>query len=139
MMAGLVNLDLQGLGSAVGALGGLAKDIRAAITGTSVVDAVKQAELEAKALEIEAQVATAQAAINAAEAAKGGFAGNWRPAIGWICALALAYNYLAQPAITWFVGSAGPKVDMAELYPLLLGMLGLVGARSFEKVRGVAR
>jgi len=133
-----INIDTAGIGTAVGALGGLAKDIRAAITGVSVIDATKQAELEAKALEIEAQVAMAQAKIDEAEAVKGGFAGSWRPALGWVCVLGLTTKFLVIPGLTYF-GLPAPALDTSEMMTLVVGMLGLVGARSFEKVRGVAR
>lgn len=133
-----VNIDTAGIGQAVGALGGLAKDIRSAITGKAVLDPTKEAELEQAALAIEAQVATAQAAIDAAEVAKGGFAGNWRPALGWIMVLAFGFKFLVYPTLTYFKLSA-PVIDTSEMIPLLIGMLGLVGARSYEKAKGVAR
>ena len=133
-----INIDTAGLGQAVGALGGLAKDIRAAITGTSVIDATKQAELELKFAELEAQAMQAQAAINQAEAVKGGFAGTWRPALGWICVLGLGTKFLVIPLLTYF-GLPAPVLDTSEMMTLVVGMLGLVGARSFEKLKGVAR
>lgn len=137
-MAGIINMDLEGLGGAVSAVGGLAKDLRAAITGKSVLDPAKEAELEQAALAIEAQVATAQAAIDAAEAAKGGFAGNWRPALGWVCVLGLSIKFLVIPMLTYF-GLVAPVLDTSEMMTLVVGMLGLVGARSYEKAKGVAR
>lgn len=133
-----VNIDTKGLGEAVGALGGLAKDIRAAITGKAVLDPAAEAALEAKLAEIDAQVMSAQAAINLAEAAKGGFAGNWRPALGWCCVLGLSFKFLAAPVMTYF-GLAAPALDSSEMMTLVVGMLGLVGARSFDKAKAVAR
>lgn len=144
-MAG-VNIDTKGIGEAVGAVGGLLKDARAAITGKAVLDPDKEAELELKWAEIESNLLLAQAKINEAETLKGGFAGNWRPFLGWVCGLAFAYQFLFAPLGTWALGLAGiaiaaPRLDMSELSPLVLGMLGLglVGARSYEKAKGVAR
>lgn len=137
-MAGAVSIDTKGLGEAVGAIGGLAKDLRAAITGKSVLDPDKQAEVEMKLAELDARFTEAQNAINLAETAKGGFAGNWRPALGWVCVLGLATKFLLIPALTYF-GLSAPELDTSEMMTLVLGMLGLVGARSFEKAKGVAR
>jgi hypothetical protein len=133
-----VNIDTAGIGQAVGALGGLAKDIRAAITGTAVLDPTKQAEIDLKLAEIDAQVMAAQSAVNLAEVAKGGFAGNWRPFVGWTCGAAFAFKFLGAPILTYF-GLSAPTLDTSEMMPLLLALLGMVGARSFEKARGVAR
>ncbi len=139
-----INIDTKGLGEAVGAIGGLAKDVRAAVTGKAVIDPDKQAELDLKMADIEAKLLEAQATINGAEAARGGFAGNWRPFLGWICGFAFAYQFVLAPLGTWGLGLAGiavsaPRLDLSELTPLVLGMLGLVGARSYEKAKGVAR
>jgi hypothetical protein len=136
-MAG-ISIDTAGLGTAISSLGGLAKDLRAAITGTSVLDPTKQAELESHLADIDAQVMAAQSAIDAAEAVKGGFAGNWRPFLGWICGLGLAFKFLGAPVLTYF-GFSIPNIDTSEMMTLVLAMLGLVGARTVEKVKGVAR
>jgi len=72
------------------------------------------------------------------------FVAGWRPFIGWVCGLALVYQYLARPLAAWAFAIAGhplppmPGLD-DNLWELLLGMLGLGGLRSFEKVKGVAR
>ena len=86
----------------------------------------------------ELQLLMGQLEINKIEAASGTwFVAGWRPATGWICAAGLLYNVLLSPFLDiWF---EIPVVDPALLYPVLLGMLGLSGSRSFEKSRGVAR
>jgi hypothetical protein len=137
-MAGIVNLDLAGLGGAVGSIGTLAKDIRAAITGKSIVDPDKQAEIELKLAEFDAQVMAAQSAINLAEVQKGGFAGNWRPALGWLCVAGLTGKFLVFPILTYF-GLTPPVLETSEMMTLVLAMLGLVGARTVEKIKGVSR
>ena len=137
-MAGIVNLDLAGLGGAVGSIGTLAKDIRAAITGKSIVDPDKQAEIELKLAEFDAQVMAAQSAINLAEVQKGGFTGNWRPALGWLCVAGLTGKFLVFPILTYF-GLTPPILDTSEMMTLVLAMLGLVGARTVEKIKGVSR
>jgi hypothetical protein len=139
-----VNIDTKGIGEAVGALGGLAKDIRAAVTGKAIVDPAKQAELELKFAEIEAQAMAAQSAINQAEAVQGGFAGNWRPFIGWVCGVAIAYGFLISPLSTavvriWVPTFAMPRLDIDQILTLTLTLLGMAGLRSYEKAKGVAR
>ena len=87
---------------------------------------------------------TAQTDINKAEASNPSlFVSGWRPAIGWVCALALAYQYLIRPLSGTVAGIAGivipplPGLD-DNLWQLMMGMLGMGGLRTFEKVQGVA-
>ena len=81
----------------------------------------------------------AQTDVNKVEAASGSvFVAGWRPAIGWVCALAMAYQYLVRPFLVAFNPVlAFPGLD-DNLWQLLAGMLGLGGLRTFEKVNGVA-
>ena len=87
----------------------------------------------------------AQLEVNKAEAASGSlFKGGWRPAVGWVCAMALFYHFILQPVLLFGVAVAGvaipalPEFDMASLMPILLGMLGLGGLRTVEKIKGKA-
>ena len=73
------------------------------------------------------------------------FVSGWRPATGWVCGFALAYVAILEPiarfiSTVWF-GYTGtfPQIDTDLTLQVLLGMLGLAGARSFEKHKGVAR
>ena len=86
-----------------------------------------------------------QLEINKAEAQNPNlFVSGWRPAIGWVCAFALFYQYLAKPLGEGIAAALGhplptlPGLD-DNLWQLLLGMLGLGGLRTFEKVQGVAK
>lgn len=87
---------------------------------------------------------TAQTNINLAEAQSGNpFAATWRPAIGWILALALAYQYLGRPllifAVIQFGGTPPTLIGLDDnLWELLFGMLGMGGLRTYEKSKGVA-
>ena len=86
----------------------------------------------------ELQLLLGQLKINQVEAAhKSLFVAGWRPATGWICATGLAYNVVVAPFLGIFVDV--PAIDPSLLYPVLLGMLGLAGARSFEKTKGIGR
>jgi len=139
-------------------IGTFAKDLRAAITGESVIDPNKKAELlyQAAALEAastsaqmdyELKMSQAQTAINQLEASnKSIFVSGWRPAVGWVCVLGLFYTFLLKPLLPWLITvSAGvfgmqsvapalPEVPMGDLIILLGGMLGLGAMRSFEKI-----
>jgi hypothetical protein len=82
---------------------------------------------------------TAQTEINKAEASNPSvFVSGWRPAIGWVCALAMGYQYLARPLMVAFMPAlVFPGLD-DNLWQLMMGMLGLGGLRTFEKTQGVA-
>lgn len=98
---------------------------------------------EFKALEIQLALSQSQNAVNAIEAASPNpWVGGWRPAVGWVCVLALAASYLGLPLLTWASSiwhvPAPPKMDLGDLMYLLFGMLGLGTMRTVEKIKGVA-
>ena len=101
-------------------------------------------EMESMLVEAETKGQLAQIEVNKEEAKSGSFfRGGWRPATGWCCVLALFYNYVAQPIAVFVLGHMGslvllPSLDMTTMMPILLGMLGLAGARSFERIKGKA-
>jgi len=100
----------------------------------------------AEAAQLAAAVALVQSQmdVNKVEAAHPSvFVSGWRPAIGWICGAAFAWNWVGLPIAKMGLAIAGISLDlspasMAEMMPVLLGMLGLSGLRSFEKSQGVA-
>ena len=76
--------------------------------------------------------------INKVEAAhKSLFVAGWRPFIGWVCGVGLLYNVLIQPIFDIWVDM--PEINPDLLYPVLLGMLGMSGLRTYEKFKGVQR
>lgn len=92
------------------------------------------------------EAAMAQVEVNKAEAQhRSIFVAGWRPFIGWTCGIALAYHFVANPIIMFAVTVAGvdiptlPSFDMDSLMTVLLGMLGLGGMRSFEKMKGLTK
>ena len=84
------------------------------------------------------EIMLAQLRINEAEAKGNWFQSSWRPATAWVCVLGFAVNFLISPLAAPF-GFIVPQADMTMMMPVLLGMLGLAGARSFEKVKGVGK
>ena len=102
-------------------------------------------EIEAKLTDHLASIDLAQLEVNKAEAShKSMFVAGWRPFVGWSCGLALFYTYLIQPIAVFIMGQTVnlvhlPNLDLSTMMPVLLGMLGLGGLRSWEKWKKVAR
>jgi len=93
----------------------------------------------------ELAVITGQMEINKAEAANPSvFVAGWRPFIGWVCGSACAWNWIGLPiakalAVYHQVPFALSPADLSEMMPVLIGLLGLGGLRTVEKLQGVAR
>lgn len=103
--------------------GNLAWEIREAIKGKEL-DPNEIIELQTKINEIEAGHRTV-------------FVAGWRPFIGWVCGVALAYNFVIRDLFIWITKTADapPALQMEHLMTVLLGMLGLGGLRTFEKIK----
>ena len=64
------------------------------------------------------------------------FVAGWRPAIGWVGAMILFFNYIAAPIIAWALPeSQPPTLDLDALWPVITGMLGIAGMRSYDKTK----
>lgn len=89
------------------------------------------------------QLLMKQLDVNLAEAQnKSTFVSGWRPFVGWICASALGWQFIAQPFILTIAVSIGhpitlPVLDSGQLMTILGGLLGLGGMRTLEKTQGV--
>ena len=88
----------------------------------------------------------AQVEINKAEAASGSlFKGGWRPAVGWVCAIAFAYHFILKDLLVFGASLAGyelpdlPEFDMGTLLTVLGGMLGIGSLRTYEKQKGLTK
>ena len=88
------------------------------------------AEKHAQALAME------QIKVNIEEAKGNWFQSSWRPLIGRICGLSLMINYMVSPILAGF-GIIIPQADMSVMMPLLFGMLGIAGMRSYDKTKKV--
>jgi hypothetical protein len=101
--------------------------------------------LKLRFAEVESKLKEKQLEVNKAEAShRSIFVAGWRPCIGWISASALGFNFLLAPCLEWYIAFAKlditlPTISLNELYPIILGMLGLGFARSYEKKSGVAK
>ena len=107
------------------ALGEFAKDLREAIKGKEIdpEKALKLIEIQNEVNKIEAQHRSI-------------FVAGWRPFIGWVCGLALLYNFIVRDLVAWISPSImPPALQMEHLLTVLMGMLGLGGLRTFEKLK----
>ena len=92
-----------------------------------------------------AKIDLAQLDINKTEAGhRSVFVAGWRPFIGWSCGIALCYSYVVQPILVFILAQTGylvelPRMDLGEMMPVLMGMLGLGGLRTFEKFKKVSK
>ena len=102
-------------------------------------------EIEAQLTMHLAKIDLAQLDINKTEAAhRSIFVAGWRPFIGWSCGVALSWTYVVMPIAQFILAQTGhlvdlPALDMSEMMPVLMGMLGLGGLRSFEKYKKVSK
>lgn len=91
------------------------------------------------------ELAKAQLEVNKVEAAHHSlFVSGWRPAVAWVCVLGMAGNFIVTPFTNFVLALIGldiviPLIDTATMMPVLMGMLGLGGLRTYEKKTGVGR
>lgn len=91
-----------------------------------------------------AEAAKAQAEVNLKEAESPSiFVAGWRPFVGWVCGVGCAYAFILQPVLnaisSWGHWPLPPSLDTSSMLGLLMGLLGLGGMRTLEKVQGVDR
>ena len=84
------------------------------------------------------QIMLAQLEINKADARGNWFQSSWRPATAWECVSGFTINFLVSP-LAAPLGVVIPQTDSAVMMPVLLGLLGLTTARTFERVKGVGK
>lgn len=121
LLAKLLGLNNSGESS----LGTFAKDLREAIKGKEI-DPEKALEL----IKIQNEVNKIEAQHRSI------FVAGWRPFIGWVCGVALLYNFILRDIIAWLSPDImPPALQMEHLLTVLLGMLGLGGLRTYEKLK----
>lgn len=95
-------------------------------------------------LTADTELAKGQMEVNRVEAASTSlFVSGWRPFVGWICGIAMGFKYIGGPLLTMVAQIVGhpielPVIDSSELWPILLGMLGLGAYRTAEKIKDKA-
>ena len=102
-----------------------------------------KSEAEKQQLAAAVMLIQGQLEVNKVEASSPSFfTSGWRPSVGWVCSLACAWNWILLPMVKVGLSLAGVSValspaDLTEMLPILMGMLGLGGLRTFEKLNGV--
>ena len=137
-------MNILGIGSVIESVGKVADSL--------ITTEKERMQLELEGRKLDQAIDLAQIGVNNTEAQHASvFVAGWRPAIGWIGAAAMAYQFLLYPMLTWVwalaqangylpAGTQPPPVlDADQLWVILSGILGIAGMRSFEKSRGVAR
>ena len=102
--------------------GNLAWEIREAIKGKEL-DPNELLEIQTRINEIEANHRTV-------------FVAGWRPFIGWVCGVAFAFHYIVMPLLLAYTDIKPVEFDTNSLFTVLMGMLGLGGLRTYEKLKG---
>jgi hypothetical protein len=109
-----------------------------------------KAEMKAELIRASNEAALAQVEVNKIEAAHSSvFVAGWRPAIGWVCATAVALYYIPMALVgtalwAWACIQAGtivprPEMGIVEIIGLVTSLLGMGTLRTTEKLNGVAR
>lgn len=89
------------------------------------------------------ELAKGQLAINLSESKHQSlFISGWRPALGWVAVMGMAGNYITIPFTNFVlallkIDIAIPLISLETMMPIVMGMLGLGGLRTFEKHKGV--
>lgn len=129
----IMGLDITGIGSVA--------DLANTVIGKIWPD---KSEQEKQQLAAAVMVVQGQLDINKAEAGNPSiFVSGWRPFIGWMCGVACAWNWIGLPVLKAVMAAVGHPItispaDLTEMLPILIGMLGLGGLRTAEKINGVA-
>jgi hypothetical protein len=124
-------------------VGGILTSAREAITGEKIKDPAEIAKINLQLEALDNALTTGQLKINETEASNPHvFVAGWRPFIGWVGGMAIAYQFLLYPLITWgwvasghLLSDAPPMIDASALYPVILGMLGIRGLRTIDKIK----
>ena len=137
-------MNFLGIGTVIESVGKVAGDL--------ITTDKERMQLELEGRKLDQAIDLAQIGVNNTEAQHTSvFVAGWRPAIGWVGAAAMAYQFLLYPLLTWLWALAQandylpagmqppPMLDADALWVILSGILGIAGMRSFEKSRGVAR
>ena len=96
-------------------------------------------DIQALLIQLDTKIASGQLEVNKIEAMhRSWFVAGWRPSLGWVCALALASQYVINPYLVQF-GFHPVDIETGPIIVLVSGMLGLNLTRTFEKFKGLTK
>jgi len=121
-----------------------------------IIDSVHTSEeekgkIKIKLQELENEINSKQMEVNLADAKStatdisGILQRSWRPLIGFSAALGIFFEYVLKPFIVFFLGlfqiEVGPlpQMNMEQLMPLVMTLLGMAGLRTFEKNKNITK
>jgi len=143
-------MNLLGIGAIIEGVGKVADSLITTDKERAEM-ALEERKLDLEEKRIDQATDLAQVEVNKIEAASSNFfVAGWRPAVGWVGVLGLAYQFLGYPLMQWLWAfgqgydiipkglNPPPDLDVEQLMTLLAGLLGFGGMRSFEKHKGVA-
>ncbi len=135
-------MNLLGIGTIIETIGRIVDDL--------ITTDKERLELALKEQELEARLLEKVHEINIEEAKHPSvFVAGWRPAIGWIGAISLGYQFVLYPILTWLWKilqtqniipanmAPPPTMDADILWTIIIGMLGIAGLRTYDKLKGV--
>ena len=106
----------------------------------------QKADLEKELVKALVDVDKEQAKINREDAKATGklswIQRLWRPTLAWICVMAFGFQFLVIPITTWYGAITSNPINLPTLpsdvlMTTLFALLGLTGARSFEKLKKI--
>lgn len=106
---------------------------------------VLQLKIELEKAAFQSNIDLAQIKTNTAEARSNNlFVAGWRPACGWICVIAFAWQFVVLPILLFISNAINhpipvPVFETSAMITVLMGMLGLGGLRTFEKKEGLTK
>jgi len=143
-------MNLLGIGAIIEGVGKVADSLITTDKERAEM-ALEERKLDLEEKRIDQATDLAQVEVNKIEAASSNFfVAGWRPAVGWVGVLGLAYQFLGYPLMQWCWAfgqgydiipkglNPPPDLNVEQLMTLLAGLLGFGGMRSFEKHKGVA-
>lgn len=106
-----------------------------------------QQQMQAALLDAAVKAESEQREIDKQEAASASvFVAGWRPAVGWLCVVTLAYQWMLAPLLTWTANWAAlswgwttpqlPTLNSSDTQTLLYALLGIGGLRTVDKITG---
>jgi len=121
-----------------------------------IIDSVHTSEeekgkIKIKLQELENEINSKQMEVNLADAKStatdisGILQRSWRPLIGFSAALGIFFEYVLKPFIVFFLGlfqiEVGPlpQMNMEQLMPLVMALLGMASLRTFEKYKNITK
>jgi hypothetical protein len=133
------------------------------ILGGSLVDTVgkvidsvhtseeEKGQIRIKLQELENEINSKQMDINLADAQStatdisGLLQRSWRPLIGFSAAISIFWEFVLKNFIMFFLAvfevqtQPLPSMDMEQLMPLVMALLGMAGLRTFEKSKKITK